>query len=74
MERLCKVCNAPIHPKRVELGYKDTCVEHSQASKYSGFTATSAKDTREVQIIKDPEVARRLHELDQTKGRAQHKN
>jgi hypothetical protein len=74
MERYCKVCNVLIHPKRVELGYKDTCVEHSQAAKYSAFMTSDAKDTRGVQIIKDPETARRLRELDQTKGRVAHRN
>lgn len=65
----CKVCNAVINPKRVELGYPNTCVEHSVSHKYSAFIVADAKDTREMQIIKDPEVAKKLYELDQTKGR-----
>ncbi len=65
----CKICQSDIHPKRVEMGYADTCVLHSDTGKYSGFTVTSAKDTREVQVIKNPEVAKRLFYLDKTKGR-----
>ncbi len=73
MKHFCKICNALIHPKRVELGYKDTCVKHSQSSRYSGFMTSDGKDTRGIQIIKDPKVAERLHMLDKTKGRVSHK-
>lgn len=65
----CKVCEKEIHPKRVELGYKDTCVEHSDSKKYYGFNISTSKDTREVQVVKDEETIKELMNLQKTKGR-----
>lgn len=56
----CKVCQAEIPKKRVELGYKDTCVKHSSAKKYTGIVAASSKSDYEIAIIKDPEQAKHL--------------
>ncbi len=66
--RYCKVCNEPIHPKRVELGYKDTCVNHSSASKYTGFVSGVGKVDYEVNIVRDPETAKQMERLMQNRG------
>ena len=59
----CKVCQEEIHPKRVALGYKTTCLKHSTAEKYSGIISATGKSDYELNIIKDPELARQLKEL-----------
>ena len=69
MSHFCKVCNSPIHEKRVALGYKTTCVEHSSAQRYSGNIIADAKATTWMQVIKDPEVARHLNQLSYTRGK-----
>lgn len=66
--KYCKVCSEPIHPKRVELGYKDTCVNHSDASKYVGFVAGTGKVDYEVNIVRDPETAKQMQRLIMTRG------
>ena len=43
MSKFCKVCSKVIPEKRVELGFKDTCVEHSNEFKYVGFVAGAGK-------------------------------
>ena len=60
----CKVCNKDIHPKRFALGYKDTCVEHSKAEKYTGRITETDVETYEIQVIRDPKVAKELHRLE----------
>ena len=59
----CKVCQKEIHPKRVALGYRTTCVDHSSAERYTGIVAAGSKNDFEVQIIKDPEIGRKLVQL-----------
>jgi hypothetical protein len=62
----CKVCNSPIHPKRVELGYKTTCVNHSEAKKFTGLIVTEGKESEEIssiQVIRDPKVAEEIERL-----------
>jgi hypothetical protein len=61
--KYCKVCQKEIHPKRVELGYGTTCVDHSSAERYTGIVAAGSKNDFEVQIIKDPEIGRQLVQL-----------
>ena len=63
MDKHCKVCGDKIHPKRVLLGYKDTCVNHSSAARYTGVVVAEGKTGDSIQIIKDPEVGRKLVEL-----------
>jgi len=60
MTKYCKVCGEKIHPKRVQLGYSTTCVNHSTAERYSGIIAAGSKNDFEVHVIKDPEVAKKL--------------
>jgi hypothetical protein len=62
----CKVCNNPIHPKRAQLGYKDTCVEHSDTKKFVGLIVTEGRESEEVssiQVIRDPKLAQELSRL-----------
>ena len=66
--KYCKVCNELIHPKRVELGYKDTCVNHSGASRYVGFVAGAGELDYEVSIVRDPETAKHMQKLMTTRG------
>ena len=66
--KYCKVCNEPIHPKRVELGYPDTCVNHSAATKYVGFVAGSGKVDYEISIVRDPETAQHMQKLMSNRG------
>lgn len=61
--RFCKVCGAEIHPKRVALGYKDTCVNHSTTEKYVGRVMETDTETYEVQVIKNPHTAKELERL-----------
>tara|TARA_R110000868_G_scaffold337854_1_gene598666 strand:+ start:164 stop:373 length:210 start_codon:yes stop_codon:yes gene_type:complete len=66
----CRVCQEPIHPKRVELGYKNTCVNHSDASKYAGFVSGAGKVDYEISIVRDPETAKYMQKLLQTRGQS----
>jgi len=62
----CKVCDTPIHPKRVQLGYKDTCVNHSETKKFVGLLVTEGKESEEVssiQVIRDPNLAQEINRL-----------
>lgn len=70
----CSICNDAIPEGRVNLGHTQRCVKHSDAIPYMGFSFSSSKDTREVQIIRNPKTAERLHQLSVTKGRTPHKN
>ena len=65
----CKVCASPIPQKRVELGYRSTCVNHSSTERYSGLVVADAKATTWTQIVKDPETARYLSSLTSTRGK-----
>ena len=60
----CRVCKKEIHRLRAKMGYTTTCVEHSTAEKYTGIiSSVGNSDDYEMQIIKDPEVARKMVEL-----------
>lgn len=63
MKHYCKSCGVAIHPKRVELGYKTTCPEHSVAPKYVGFVVAESEDEYMVDIVRDPEVAKDMERL-----------
>ena len=62
----CKVCGKDIHPKRVSLGYSDTCVDHSNIEKYVGRITETDTETYEVQVIRDPKIAKELRRLEIT--------
>ena len=66
--KYCKVCQKEIPAKRVALGYKDTCVEHSNAFKYVGLVAASGKCDYEISIIRDKETAEHMQRLSETRG------
>lgn len=66
--KYCKVCNKEIPQRRVELGYKDTCVEHSNAFKYVGFVSGTNKVDYEISIVRDEETARHMQKLTETRG------
>lgn len=68
MSKFCKVCQNPIPVKRVQLGYTDTCVEHSNAFKYVGFVASSGKVDYEISIVRDKETAEHMKRLSETRG------
>ena len=68
MKKYCKVCETLIPEKRVELGYKDTCVEHSSTFKYVGFVAGANKVDYEISIVKDKETAQHMQRLLETRG------
>jgi hypothetical protein len=63
----CKVCKEEIHPKRVSLGYMNTCVKHSASERYTGIIHDTGGDTYEVQIIKSKEIAKELERLSKSK-------
>lgn len=68
MSKYCKVCQKEIPPKRVQLGYTETCVEHSDTFKYTGFVASSGKTDYEVSIIRDAETAQHMEILAMSRG------
>ena len=68
MSRFCKVCSKVIPERRVELGFKDTCVEHSNAFKYVGFVAGAGKVDYEISIVRDKETANRMQHLSEMRG------
>lgn len=66
LNRYCKVCNTLIHPKRVQLGYKDACVNHSSTAKFVGLLVTEGKESEEVssiQVIRDPGLVKEIDRL-----------
>jgi hypothetical protein len=70
MKYHCKVCQKAIPEKRVELGYTNTCVEHSSTFKYVGFVAASGKCDYEVSIVRNKETAEHMQRLVETRGAA----
>jgi hypothetical protein len=68
MKHYCKVCDQQIPEGRIRLGYKETCVEHSSTSKYAGFVAGVGKVDYEVNIVRDPETAKHMQRLIETRG------
>lgn len=68
--KYCKVCQKEIPEKRVQLGYTDTCVEHSNVFKYVGFVAGTNKVDYEIAIVKNEESAKRIKKLAKTRGKS----
>ena len=66
--KYCKVCNKEIPQKRIELGYRDTCVEHSNVFKYVAFVAAEGKTDYAVSIIRDKDTAEHMEQLLMTRG------
>jgi hypothetical protein len=66
--KYCKVCNKEIPQKRVELGFKETCVEHSNVFKYVAFVAAEGKTDYAISIIRDEETAEHMEQLLMTRG------
>lgn len=66
--KYCKVCNKEIPVKRVQLGYKDTCVEHSSTFKYVGFISGTNKVDYEISIVRDSETAEHMQKLTEMRG------
>ena len=66
--KFCKVCNKEIPEGRVKLGFKDTCVEHSNTFKYIGFVAGVNKVDYEISIIRDRETAEHMKRLSEARG------
>lgn len=64
----CKVCSKDIHPKRAQLGYKDTCPIHSTSQRYTGHLVVDGKTDYSIQVIKDIEVAKHLQSLNQSRA------
>lgn len=69
VKRYCKTCGTEIHPKRVALGYGDTCVNHSTTEKYAGRVTETDTETYEIQIIRNPQTAKELERLENAYGR-----
>jgi len=63
MDYRCKVCRVEIHPKRVQLGYIDSCPAHSTAKKVTGHLVVEGKCEYSVQVIKDENLAKDLERL-----------
>jgi hypothetical protein len=68
--KYCKVCQRAIPEKRVQLGYPDTCVDHSQAFKYVGFVASTTKVDYEISIVRDRDTAEHMQKLTEMRGTA----
>ena len=64
----CKVCGIELHPIRSKMGYKN-CIDHSTVEKYTGILMVDGKTDYSIQIIKDPEVGRKLMNLASTHGK-----
>lgn len=65
----CKICREEIHPLRVKMGYNTTCVKHSTSERYTGIIVADHKTADSIQVIKDPEIGRKLMELSNVYGR-----
>ena len=62
----CRICSTEIHPKRAAMGYKTSCVEHSDTAKFTGHIVTEGKESEEistVQVIRDPKLAEEIARL-----------
>ena len=66
--KYCKVCSKEIPFKRVQLGYTDTCVEHSDVFKYTSVTTASGKTDYSICILRDLETAKHMQQLLMTRG------
>jgi hypothetical protein len=68
--KYCVVCKELIPDKRLKiLPTTTTCVLHSNAYKYSGRMVIHHKTGNEIEIYKDPKLAKEMFRLDSTKGR-----
>lgn len=68
MSKFCKVCGDQIPERRVQLGYPDTCVNHSQVFKYVGFVSAASKVDYQISIVKDRETAEHMQKLVEMRG------
>lgn len=68
MSKYCKVCSKQIPEKRVQLGYTDTCVDHSSTFKYVGFVSADGKTDYQISIVRDEETAKHMEQLILTRG------
>ena len=68
MKNYCKVCHVAVPQKRVELGYPDSCVEHSSTFRYVSFVAGLNKSDYEISIVRDKETAEHMQQLLTTRG------
>lgn len=68
MKKYCKVCQEVIPEKRVQMGYTDTCVNHSKAFKYTGFIAGHGEADYEISIVRDAETAKHMQKLSEMRG------
>lgn len=66
--KYCKVCSNPIPEKRVQLGYTDTCVNHSNTFKYVGFVASDSKVDYSISIVRDKDTADHMQKLVESRG------
>ncbi len=66
--KYCKVCSKAIPEKRVQLGYSDTCIDHSNAFKYVGFVSGTNKVDYEISIVRDRETANHMQHLSEMRG------
>jgi hypothetical protein len=66
--KFCKVCSKAIPERRVQLGYSDTCVNHSNTFKYVGFVAGTNKVDYEISIVRDLETAVHMQKLTESRG------
>lgn len=64
----CKICGKEIHPKRVQLGYKRYCTEHSDVYKYTGLVVAENDADYRIDIIRDEETAKDIERLMKYKG------
>jgi hypothetical protein len=69
MNYYCKVCDEVIHPLRVKLGYTTSCVQHSTTERFSCVVVADNKTADEIQIVRDPEVGKKLVELSNVYGK-----
>lgn len=68
-QRCCKVCKAPIPEGRLKVYPEtDTCTAHSSTSKFISNIIQhgdyEGDGYQEIEIIRDPEAARKLSEYD----------
>ena len=68
MQKRCKVCDEVIHPLRVKMGYSTSCVKHSTTEKFTAIVVADHKTADSIQIIKDPEIGKKLVELSNVYG------
>jgi hypothetical protein len=68
--KYCIVCNEKIPAGRLKaLPSARTCISHSNTFKYAGRMVIHHKTGNEIEIYKDPELAKEMFRLDSTKGR-----